>query len=179
MKISVIPTDLSATSASSPARPPGKTLKIVVAYDGALASKRANRVLANLHRTLGPDVRLQPSPWKFDQLVSIGGRCRAIADATEADIIILSICRLTSVPESVNRWFETCLARKRGQAATVLALFDSDEVWTISLEGAVATAPIQPMPVSRTVPQSAPRRAPAARPFPFTRLSPRTAALHC
>lgn len=180
MNTSVIPTDRFASPSSASASLTRKPLKIVVAYDDSAASERANRVLANLRGTLGAEIQLLPSPWQFDQLMSLGGRCRAIADVTEADFIILSISQPTNVPAAINRWFETCLARKRGQAATVLALFGpSDEVWTVSLEGAVASAPSRPPAAIRVLSPAAPRHARSSHPFPCSRLMPRTAAFQC
>lgn len=178
MNAAATPTKRQPSFPSVPAQMPSRSLKIVVAYDDTPASERAARVLANLRNTVGADTQLLPSPWQFDQLMSLGGRCRAIADVTAADFIILSISRPANVPAAINRWFETCLARKRGQVATVLALFGSDdEVWTVSLEGAVATASCPSPAATRVALPVATWRDRSSHPFPFSRLAPRVAAL--
>jgi hypothetical protein len=113
-------------------------LRVVIAYDGIPAGRRAlemlNRILKQDHEA----VHLFPTLWRFDLLDNPESRARAIADALAADLLILSASAPDVIPDTVENWVSVFLSRSRETSTAILALFGTEDEWKISIHEAVS-----------------------------------------
>ena len=116
------------------------SLKVVIVYDDFAAGDRAMRVLMQLKNQLRPGFAFSPTPWSFDFLAELPWRTQALCDVNSADLVVISISQPEDIPAAINHWIKSCLNRIRSKPVEMIVLLDSDEVWTLSLDGAVATA---------------------------------------
>lgn len=98
--------------------------RVVMAYDDFASGKRAMDACPLLVSQLGGGAELRSSMWKFDVLHSTKLNQIAVNDAIEADVIIVANARNAGLPDSVKTWIAGWVPRKRGQAATLVALVD-------------------------------------------------------
>jgi hypothetical protein len=105
-----------------------------IAYADVPAAGRAmgtiNEVLAALRRKHA----LKPMLWRFDQLVNSKWREAAIADATTANVVVLASTSAKTLTTELESWIGHFLASKRGTRTTLIALFGTEDAWTISIE---------------------------------------------
>ena len=99
------------------------TLRVVIAYHDLAAGKRAMRVMTDLGKTFGEDIRFEALPWSFDLLADADWRAVASSDAVRADILIIATSDAQPLPPAIGRWAEEAIRRKQGTAAAVVALF--------------------------------------------------------
>jgi hypothetical protein len=100
--------------------------KIVVVYDDVSAGQHAVRVLANVFREPEDRLQLLPRFWRFDFLEDADCFARALADATDADIIVIATNSNHGLTISVEDWIKSCLQRKLESSAAVVALLGPD-----------------------------------------------------
>jgi hypothetical protein len=96
--------------------------KVVIAYEDFETGKHAKRACDFLAGKLGPDCRFSDQMWKFDVLSIPKLREIAAADASAADIVVIS-CRSDELPTHVRDWLELWLACP-GTPLALVALFD-------------------------------------------------------
>jgi len=118
-------TDEASLDTDSPDQ--SQPLRVVIAYDDLAAGKRAMRVMTDLAKSLGDNLKFEPLPWSFDLLTDVDWREVAASDAVNADILIIAMSSAHPLPTSVGRWAEDAIDRKRGTTAAVVALFGSEE----------------------------------------------------
>jgi hypothetical protein len=105
--------------------------KVVVVYDDVPAGNHAIRVLARMFHEPEDKVALRPRLWRFDFLEDTDWLSMALADAVNADIVVISASSPRGLEPSLANWIELCMARKEGSAAAIVVLFGSPE----SLDG--------------------------------------------
>ena len=101
--------------------------KVVVVYDDVPAGQHAVRMLANVFREPEDRLQLLPRFWRFDFLEDTGWFALALADATDADIIVIATSSNHGLNISVEDWIKSCLPRKRGSSAAVVALLGPEQ----------------------------------------------------
>jgi hypothetical protein len=104
------------------------TINVVILYDDAPAGHRAMRTVAALNGNLfHQPAALRPQLWRFDLLQDAEWFALALADAINADMLILSTSHACGLSTDVERWLKLGLARKRGTSAAVVALLGPDD----------------------------------------------------
>ena len=101
--------------------------KVVVVYDDVPAGQHAIRVLANVFHKPEDRLQLLPRFWRFDFLEETDWFALALADASDADIIVIATSSNDGLTISVEDWITTCLPRKRGSSAAVVALLGPEQ----------------------------------------------------
>jgi hypothetical protein len=101
--------------------------KVVVVYDDAPAGQQAMRTLTNLFPEPTDRLQLVPRLWRFDFLEDTGCFTLALADALEADIILIATSSTDGLNISVQDLINSCLPRKRGNRAAVVALLGPEQ----------------------------------------------------
>jgi len=102
-------------------------LNVLIVYDNLAAGQRGMRMCCDLACQQDGDLEFRPRLWRLD-LVSdpvCGGF--AIADAVNADLLIISTSGQSGLSQAAQRWLRFCLARKRGTGAVIVALLGTDE----------------------------------------------------
>jgi hypothetical protein len=100
----------------------------VILYDDASAGHRAMHTATTLSNgRRGTWLEIKTQPWRFDLLDDPEWFALALADAINADMLILSVSRENSLPAMVEDWLKLCLMRKRGTDAAVVALLGPDD----------------------------------------------------
>jgi hypothetical protein len=110
-------------------------MKIVLAHEDPVTGLKAIELLRRLAARLGAQSEIDRSPWElcnrawqFDWLREPELFEQALAEAIEADMIIISANRRNELPVCVRKWIESVLARKRGGPAALVALLDGPPV---------------------------------------------------
>jgi hypothetical protein len=105
--------------------------KIMVVYEDVPAGQNAVRLLAGMFQEPAEKLELRPQLWQFALLEDSGWFGKALADAINADVVVIT----TSAEHGMNKWVESwvrsCLQEKRGTTAAVVALLGPAE----SLDG--------------------------------------------
>jgi hypothetical protein len=96
--------------------------KVVIVYDDVPAGQHALRVLAKMFPEPYDRLQLVPRLWRFDFLVDADWFYSALAEAADADIIVIATSSTHGLNFEVEKWINTCLPRKRGSQAAVIAL---------------------------------------------------------
>lgn len=96
--------------------------KAVVVYDDVPAGQNALRVLAKMFPEPYDRLQLVPRFWRFDFLEDADWFYSALADAADADIIVIATSSTWGLNGAVERWINIGLPRKRGSNAAVVAL---------------------------------------------------------
>jgi len=99
-----------------------ENFNFVIAYDDLLAARRGMRVVADMAGRAVAEAKWRPLPWKFDVLDDPGCQQLAIADAMNADLIVISTNARKGLPPAVEAWIKSSLAQKRGHYAAVVAM---------------------------------------------------------
>ena len=104
-----------------------QSINVVIVYEDYATGLRAKRLHDNLCRQLEPECEVNQSMWKFDVLSSPRLGAVAAEEATEADLILVSMHGDGELPREVKDWLETWAAEKTGQNSALVALFDEVE----------------------------------------------------
>lgn len=104
-----------------------QAVRVVIADNDLAAGKLAMRVMSDLGKGLGDEIEFQPVPWSFDLLTDMDWGDVAAHDAVNAGILIIATSSANPLPPAVERWAEAAIGRKRGTAASVVALFGPEE----------------------------------------------------
>ena len=96
---------------------------VVILHDDVAAGQRAVGALNTLVTGFRADtVKLRPNLWRFDFLQDADWFALALADAVNAEVLVLATSSASGLPPAVENWLKLCLARKRNTNAAVLAL---------------------------------------------------------
>jgi hypothetical protein len=96
--------------------------KVVIVYDDVPAGQNALRALAKMFPEPPERIQLVPRLWRFDYLEYDDWFYSALADAADADIIVIATSSTFGLNFEVEKWINTCLPRKRGSNAAIIAL---------------------------------------------------------
>jgi len=105
--------------------PGGETrtlFQVVAAYDDAPARDRAVNLFHRLKRQLGRDYELECSWWRLDHLREALLLQKASDEATQANMIILSLRETPELPQSSQAWIRSWVPRRGSQKAALVAL---------------------------------------------------------
>jgi hypothetical protein len=109
-------------------------LNVVIAYDGIPAGQRA---LSMLTRLLGQEIQtvnLYRSLWRLDFINEPECCEQVIADATAADLLILSAGKPEAHPSAIEDWVSLFLSQRRGVSTAILYLLGCPENWSLSFQ---------------------------------------------
>ena len=118
--IATLPTVDRVDSASTP------FFEVVLAYQDFSCGIRAKEFFDRLVRNHGSLFRFLCHLWKFDVLAAPEFRGQTIAEAMNADMIVIAPCAQAELPASVKRWIERWRREPRTQGA-LEALLDGLE----------------------------------------------------
>ena len=90
---------------------PDSVFSVVIAYEDFDTGKHAKVTYDFLVQTLGHECRFSNEMWKFDILSIPKLQEMAVADAQNADIIIVSGHGRHELPDHVKEWLESGLVR--------------------------------------------------------------------
>ncbi len=103
---------------------------VVVAYEDVASSKRALQTCDLIAKTLGDEVYISKSMWKFDVLRMPGMTDLAATDTVHADMIILA-AHNEDFPSSVRTLLEQTPASKRNYPRALVALLDNSSTTNV------------------------------------------------
>ncbi|GEM_PF-1864571 len=95
---------------------------VVAAYENPGAGKRAMEVCHFLASKLGAEVELRSCHWQFDFFCNASFQRELVAEAVQADVIIVALQQGMGLAEGVKQWVEAWIPGKRGQTAALVAL---------------------------------------------------------
>jgi hypothetical protein len=110
--------DLVSKGALSP-EAESKTFRILAIYDSPESRREAARASAVVLRELGEDVIVHKSSWETNALEEASVRQRAIAEAAEADVIVIAVA--DSEPSSAMKNWTEEWQKKRELSSGLLA----------------------------------------------------------
>jgi hypothetical protein len=109
---------------------PNSILKIVIVYENLFTGIKAGTVLMRLDAQLeaefeidGGDWQMDSGAWRFEMLGDPELQRLAVAEAVEADMIIISVGD-SELPACVRSWIEQSLPLKDGRPVALVALLD-------------------------------------------------------
>jgi hypothetical protein len=102
-------------------------LAVVIVYNDILAVLRAVETLKRVSRKFRGQVRQRLRPVPVTQLLDPGSFDHLLADASSADVIIVSFNGPEDLPETLKKWIQNCLAQKRARESAIVALLNSNE----------------------------------------------------
>lgn len=108
-------------------------LNLLIVYENAPAARRALRIVSRLASQTGDDIAYHCTFWRYDLLSDLEWRRAATIDALDADLTILSGRDADEMPPRVTQWMEECRLHRGERSHALLALFDADDSWSISL----------------------------------------------
>ncbi len=103
--------------------PPPQVCHLVVVFDGQDEWNRAVCLAENLHRSLGEEVELQVSGWKFSLLRKRGLRDLAADEVAQADLVIYSFGEGNDLPDEVSEFNELWPERRLKRDGLLGVLF--------------------------------------------------------
>ena len=112
-----------------PDRGDGLFPKVAVAYGDLAAGENAVHALAGMFPELADDPEFRPRLWRFDVLEDARGFSTALADASEADILVIATSSAAPLKPSVENWLRSWIEQKRGTEAAVAAVLGPAEHW--------------------------------------------------
>ena len=101
------------------------TSKVVVIYDDIPAGQHGMRIIGNMFRNANEELEVRPHLWRFELLEDSDWFGLALADAINADIIVIATSSTADLKPAVKRWIQLCLTRKSGGSAAIVALLGS------------------------------------------------------
>ena len=104
-------------------------LNVLVVYENLTAGQRAMRLCRDLTVQQQDGFTLQPRFWRLDLIADAVCGGFAIADAVQAELVIVSTSSQAELPKPAQHWLKLCLAvaRKGGTCAAVVALLATNE----------------------------------------------------
>ncbi len=123
-----------ANSSSGIEVAPTQPFPAFIAYADVPAAGRAMGTINGLLGALRKNHAFKPMLWRFSQLIDPKWREAAIADAAQADVVVLASTSATTLTEELEAWIGSFLARRRGRRTTLVSLFGQEDAWTISIE---------------------------------------------
>jgi hypothetical protein len=103
-----------------------KEITITIAYDQKRAGGRAAQLFSLIGQEQKGQLRIAIQLWRFDLLADPDWRNFAAAEALQADILVIAMCKPTSLSAAVEQWFTMWLDAKRGFHAAVIALVEGE-----------------------------------------------------
>jgi hypothetical protein len=102
-------------------------LNVAIIYDHQTAYRRAIRLLASTVVGDEAAVDIRPSPWRCEELQASASASRALTDAAEADVFLVSTAARRELSAGVLGWLEEAFRRRDGRPTAVMALFDRED----------------------------------------------------
>ena len=78
--------------------------------------------------------RLHPMLWRFSQLADSKWSDASVADAAQAQVVVLASTSASTLTPELESWIARFLAQRRGRRTTLVALLGPDDAWTITIE---------------------------------------------
>src|SRR3974390_2774382 len=97
----------------------GKTTKVAILYDRLESMLAANQALAQLPSGAGPGTEWTVNSWQFDLLKQGIEARRALADTSDARLIILAISGARALRSWPRDWLESWAAQRKGSRAAL------------------------------------------------------------
>lgn len=99
-------------------------LNVLIVYDNRAAGQRAMRLYRDLACQQAGELSLRPRLWRLDVVVDPVCSGFAIADAVNADLLMISTSGQSALSPPAQHWLKLCLAlaRKRGTSVAMIAL---------------------------------------------------------
>ena len=98
-------------------------LKVVIAYQDTQAGKRAIQVFAHIssdHHLHHSQTQFDVRPWRFDFLADPLFFQSALAEAVEADIIVIAASQSSALPPAVKDWVTACFRARLGRRGAII-----------------------------------------------------------
>jgi hypothetical protein len=99
---------------------------VMVLYDSLAAGQRAIQLFTHLPDARSTDLEFRPLIWRFDLVADRNWCERLNEDGFCADLVIISATDRGDLPRALTNWLRTCLGRKKGTNAGVVALLGED-----------------------------------------------------
>lgn len=96
--------------------------KVVIAYDEFNMGIQAKRFVDWMTPRLGNSCELDLHVWSFAELEETNRCQRAVSDAAEAHMIIVSLRQDNGVPDHIHEWIETWLWRRADPEGALVLL---------------------------------------------------------
>jgi hypothetical protein len=97
---------------------------VIIAYDDLKAGQRAGQLFSSVARRGIRDIQFRLQPWRFDFLADPEWSQFAIAEARQADLLVLAMTHSSDLPAAVQHWLNKWFDGKRGDHAALVALVD-------------------------------------------------------
>jgi hypothetical protein len=112
-------------------------MKALIIYQDFASATKAN--IALQHSAHHPEVHVQWNirPWRVDMLKFPPTAAEALADATDAHLIVFAGCCNLSIPHCLQNWLDKWADCRQIEAAA-LAIFGSENSDELSASGALA-----------------------------------------
>lgn len=120
--------------------PPAAPFHAFIAYADVPAAARAMRTINEVLEAVHKKRPLRPMLWRFNQLVHPKWHDAALADAADANVVVLASTAADTLTPELEAWISGFLAHQRGTRTTLVALFGEEDAWTISIEEPAAEA---------------------------------------
>jgi hypothetical protein len=101
----------------------GTVLKAVIIYDDFDSATRATALLERVAVRADGDMKWDIKPWRFDVLKQPTLAALTVAVAANADLIVLALRRIHSMPAELLDWLNNWAKHRRIEDACVLALY--------------------------------------------------------
>lgn len=103
-------------------------LGIVVVYADIVSAMRAEKLIGSLQKTLGSEVLLRPSFWRFDEiaLAELSEVVRGELDG--ADMLMVASRAGTELPVTVKTVFERTMARRSKDQPCAVVCLQADDL---------------------------------------------------
>jgi hypothetical protein len=101
-------------------------ITVIIAYDDLNAGRRAGQLFSSVARHGIRDVQFRLQPWRFDFLADPDWNQFAVAEARQADLLVLAMAHSCDLPAAVQHWLTKWFDAKRGDHAALVALVESD-----------------------------------------------------
>jgi hypothetical protein len=106
---------------------PKPTFKIFIACENHAAFFQARRVQRQVEAWCGNDVEIKRVFWSFALLRNEELRGHAVREATEAEMIVISLLGNHELPPHVKRWVESWPARSQAGEAALVTLVGPEQ----------------------------------------------------
>lgn len=103
----------------------GKALTAIAAYEDSSTDARVSEFCQNLARQLGSDCELSRQMWLLSELRIPQLNAIAALEATQADLVLISVHHCEEPPAELKNWIEQWLAQKAERPKLLLGLFDA------------------------------------------------------
>jgi hypothetical protein len=101
-----------------------KRLAVLTAFEDSVTGMRVKEFCQGLTHRLGQQCQIIERVWLFGTLRLRELREIAAQEASEADLIVISVHQTEDLPDEVKSWIDLWLRRKGSRQAVLVALLD-------------------------------------------------------